>query len=118
MSSTENSEREKNLVVNYVGTHPYSFSSSQRVHKYYPGLSQNNIHKKLSKVDVYSLFRKKKRSKANPIYVYYPRQLFQVTAKLYLLIKILFIFFRQILFTLLTLNLNESIKVLNIYWSS
>ena len=92
MTTTENSEREKNLVSNYVGAHPYSFSSSQRVHKYYPGLSQNNIHKKLSKVDVYSLFRKKRRSKVNPIYVYYPRQLFQVRLKLMLVSNTFYIF--------------------------
>ena len=93
MTTTENSEKEKNLVTNYVGAHPYSFSSSQRVHKYYPGLSQNNIHKKLSKVDVYSLFRKKRRSKVNPIYVYYPRQLFQVTTEVNACFKYFFIYF-------------------------
>lgn len=70
---------ERNLVTNYVGTQPYSFSSAPRVQKYYPILSQKDIHKKLSSLDVYSKFRKKRKSVSNPIFVHHKRHLFQVT---------------------------------------
>lgn len=84
MAATVDNRREEgvetNLVTNYVGTHPYSFSAAPRVQKYYPLLSQKDIHKELSSVNVYSKFRKKKKSKKqNPIYVHYRRHLFQVT---------------------------------------
>ena len=73
---------EDNIQTNYVQTKPYSFSSLQRVQKYYPKLNQNEIKNKLSSLDVYSMFRKKRSSKrVNPIFVRHRRHLFQVVFK-------------------------------------
>lgn len=69
---------DNNLENNYVSNLPYSFSSAGRVQKFYPSFTRNQIHKKLTNLDTYSKFRKKRRSKTNPIFVHYPRQLFQV----------------------------------------
>ena len=75
--SISTKDQENNLEQNYVGANPYSFSTPQRVKQYYPQISQNKIKRKLTGVDVYSTFRKKRKSRTNPIYVHYPRQLFQ-----------------------------------------
>ena len=70
--------RENNLLSNYVGTQPYSFSSAPRVQQYYPSLSIRDLHQKLSSsLEVYSKFRKKRKSVTNPIFVHHRRHLFQ-----------------------------------------
>ena len=64
-------------LSDYHANLPYSYSGKNIVYKAYPKISRKLLDKKLAESDVYSKFKRFKKIRTSPIYVYRKRELFQ-----------------------------------------
>ena len=70
---------ENEILKKYTGSEAWSFGGIDKIHKHFAGrVSRRDIVKILEKINVYTRFKRKKKSKIfSPIYVFNRRELWQ-----------------------------------------